>query len=320
MFNFLTFLEVSRVNNNLEAMQEENRQHRYKREIEELNNDISKLFSDLYQNNNDISKVKLDNVKRINNLINQQFNTIKNSKPRRNYIAIVISLVLAFITYSIYSKSGWNALSIIFAGLTAYICYPIYQQEKFIKEYKKHVKENKSDPMFLKNSYRNLSAYGLYFKWYLETQCSDIVKILHKEAKESDYQKKSPFDTLKAMYKIFELKETIHFVDAEIYILNHFNAELFEIYDSITKNDINNYNKERIRYRLKNNLENEEEFIKGINQNYSVTVMNSSVVIQDTISGKNLVIDEEGLNPAFTIPSMTKEDEDKILHYFFDDA
>jgi len=318
MLNFLTFLEVSHVNDNLEAIQEENRQYRYKKEIEELDNDISKLFNDLYQNDNNISKVRLDNIKRINNLINQQFNAIKNSKPKRNCIGIAVSLILAFITYSIYSKFGWNAISVIFAGITAYIYYPVYKQEVNIKEYKEQVQKNKSDPMFLKSSYKNLSAYGLYFKWYLETQCNDIIKILDNEFKESNYEKKSTRGTLQAMYNIFELKENKSFVNIEKNLINHFNADLFKIYDSITENDIIKYNKERIKYKIKKgSFDNGEEFIKGINQNYSFTCTNQCIIIHDSVSNENLVINEEG--SEFSIPGMTKEEEYKILYHFFDE-
>lgn len=238
MWSFLSFLESSEANRKLDDIQKENNQQIRTKNANINNSIIVELFQDLYNNVNNITSVNLSKVSQINNYVNSQFNQLKNKVgPSRNYFNYSVIIFLSFLIYSMYEQNGLNFNWIGYIILLADFIFLLFviSDERDIRSHKKYIKKLKSMLPFLKSNNMNLSAYGVFLKWYLKTAIKDIDRVLKSNGKDT-------LNTKKELYKIFDVEtENISFVNIEKEMLLNFNKELIEEYDRLSNEEIEEF-------------------------------------------------------------------------------
>lgn len=236
LINFLSFLEISKVNNKLDEINRSNEANNQARESAEVQKSIIRLFQDLVNHQNNIQLIDLSEVSRIQQHINNEFNIIKFDKPKRTIKEIV--LLASSGALSIY----WYKISYVgfFFGAVAMVSF-IYFILCVIKEiqihrYDKHTKEFEHCLVILKAAHPNLSAYGVFLKWYLYSKNFEIKELLKQDCSvDLDI-------TMKKIFEIFNVQsKTDYFIEVENKLLENFNEDLIKQYNLIKDDEINAY-------------------------------------------------------------------------------
>jgi len=325
IWNFLTYMETSKVNDKLDEANQQTQDNFNKQEKAKINSNISALFQDLYQNNNDIAKVKLDNISNINSFINNEFNKIKEYKqPSRNILWILLFPIFTFLSIKMFMHSGISTIFVFVTFFAVVFGLNILITEKEINNYKQNIKKVQEDLYLYKSFNLNLSAYGLYLKWYLEQNMQDIRSILH----DNKNGKFAMYKTIDQIFKIFDLDveyiEVVARTDNELVL--EFNSEIIKLYDRISTEDINKWKYSKYIYNY--NLENKandfagaKSFISTVNKDYEIFSLhpdgdsNDSISIKDTKNNTYFDFSREGIFENSI--NMTKDEELKIMRYFF---
>jgi len=239
MWDMLTYMEVSNANSKLEDISRENREHRENQLEQEMNLSISSLFQELYNVNNDVSKINLGNIFKIKDYINSQFNIRKynTNKPKYDFGMIVFTIILSIIIYFISTAMlvekddftiQWIILLVAGFFLFGSILY-VVDNRKERKNFDSKINNFNKELPLLKIQFPDLSAFGVYLKWYLDSQCKNVIDILKKQNKD-----KNPYETLQIFYTLFDLNAdpTMNYNWNLVY---NFNKELIENFDSLSQ-------------------------------------------------------------------------------------
>ncbi|MEA1956293.1 MAG: hypothetical protein U9N02_07360 [Campylobacterota bacterium] len=151
----LSFAESVKANEKLDDIKNQNETNFQNTRTKEINQNISKLFQDLYNNrDNNISKIDLSTISDIKELINEKFNIRKfRERPKRNYFKILSIVVLLFIIFNIYQTAGITILFIIFSILLLSLFLSAKEDEENISYYNKRKKKVVSNLKKLKLKY-----------------------------------------------------------------------------------------------------------------------------------------------------------------------
>lgn len=331
LINVLSFLELTKVNQKLNDIHQQNEINEKNKEYLETTKSLTKLFQDLVNHNNNMQLVDLSETTRINQFINNEFNTIKFDKPKRNILATIFLLLIGALTLYWYKISYVGFLFGASAAFFAINLFYFILNEIKLYKYNKHTKNYESYLIILKSSYPNLSAYGIYLKWYIYSKTIDIKNILSKNCN-ADLN-----ETMKTIYKIFEVESKNNdFIKYELDLLANFNGDLIEKYNRIDDSEINAYQNPTIKNKINiENLMNAEAFIKSLNENFSIIIMPNGLIrqgiydisqmtdeltevtftIKDQRTGKTMIFDNDKFY-GNEISEITEEEKEKILNYF----
>jgi len=239
MWDMLTYMEVSSANSKLEDISRENREHRENQLEQEINHNITSLFQDLYKGNNDVSNINLGEIPQIKDYINSKFNNRKYStnKPKYDFgmfvFVIILGIVIYFISNAIIdgresSTVQWIILAVAGFFLFGSISY-IFDNQKERDNFDLKIKNFNKELPLLKIQFPDLSAFGVYLKWYIDSQCKNAIDILKKQNGD-----KNPYETLKVFYTLFDLNAnpTMNYNWNLVY---NFNNELIKNFDNLEK-------------------------------------------------------------------------------------
>jgi hypothetical protein len=239
MWDMLTYMEVSNANSKLEDISRENREHRENQLEQEINHNITSLFQELYRGNNDVSSINLGKISQIKDYINSKFNNIKYNanKPKYDFGMFIFVIILGFVIYVILSAMldgrgdstvQWIILAVAGFFLFDSVSY-IFDNKKERNNFNLKIKNFNKELPLLKIQFPDLSAFGVYLKWYIDSQCKSAIEILKKQNRE-----KNPYETLKVFYTLFDLdaNPTMNYNWNLVY---NFNNELIENFDNMKK-------------------------------------------------------------------------------------
>lgn len=237
MWDMLTYLEVSEANSKLENISRENIEHRQNQIEQEVNANIVSMFQELYNKNNDISKINLSKIHQIKDYINTQFRNRKYNtyKPKYDFGMFVFTIILGFIVYFLSSAMldgrgntivQWIILVVAGFFLLGSIL-SILDNQKERNDFELKIENLNKELPLLKIQFPYLSAFRVYLKWYLDSQCINVIDILKKQNEE-----KNPYETLKVFYTLFDLNAspTMNYNWNLIY---NFNRKLIENFDNL---------------------------------------------------------------------------------------
>jgi len=239
MWDMLTYMEASSANSKLEDISRENEEHRQNQAEQEINTGISSLFQELYNQSNDVSKINLSKVSGIKDYINSKFNNNKFNtyKPSRSYGTFIfmafVGAVIYFISTAMLAGKGNTTVQVIILVVAGFFLLgsvlSISDDGKNIDSFNTKIKNFNNELPLLKIQFPNLSAFGIYLKWYLDSKCKDTIDILKKQEKEIN-----PYETLKIFYTLFDLEANpnMNYNWNSVY---NFNKELIENFDNLPK-------------------------------------------------------------------------------------
>jgi len=101
---------------------------------------------------------------------------------------------------------------------------------------KNELNKYKDDLIVLKDSFPHLSAYGLYFKYYLDTECQSLLKIFQNE--ENDVE---PFETLNKLYSIFEVDANA-MLEYKTDAIQNFNQDSINFFNTLSAKSLDEKN------------------------------------------------------------------------------
>jgi len=200
-----------------------------------LENELINLLQSLYRNNSDISKIDLSHVEALNNYIHGRYLAKRNhsKKPvRRNTTKrnLVISSLLLVLIAVLPFLALW--LKLITGGGIVFYILSIWSEDKNIQKrienYERYVEQNRGKIVELKQRFPNLSSRGVFFKYFIDNKCKNIISILGKTHDECDL-----YRSLKSVYEIFELPADTSF-DYPINSIEAMNHDLMIIFDETT--------------------------------------------------------------------------------------
>ena len=239
MWDMLTYMEVSNANSKLEDISRENREHRENQLEQEINHNITSLFQDLYKGNNDVSNINLSKIPQIKDYINNKFNLRKHNtnKPKYDFgmfvFVIILGIVIYFISNAMLDGRGsstvqWIILAVAGFFLFGSISY-IFDNQKERDNFDLKIKNFNKELPLLKIQFPDLSAFGVYLKWYIDSQCKNAIDILKKQNKDTN-----PYETLRVFYTLFDLNAnpTMNYNWNLVY---NFNNELIKNFDNLEK-------------------------------------------------------------------------------------
>lgn len=250
MWSMLSFMESAEANSKLDDMKKQNEIDKQNAKEQEINKNISSLFQDIYNNDNDITKVNLSNVSFINNLVNEKFNYLKNkSRPKHNYFGLLGIVILIALELNIYEHSGITLLFIVFGIILGLLALNAWADEKNIEEYKNTKAWIDGVLISFKQKHYTLSAYGIYFKFYLDQHFQDIKNILNNSGRDKDINM-----TIYSLYKIFNLNASVGELQKWEYdVLLNFNKDIIEQFNNISISDEILYQDKDIPQKLSGN-------------------------------------------------------------------
>lgn len=238
LWNVLTYLEASEANSKLTSLEEyeaERAADANRDKVLKLENELINLLQSLYRNNSDISKVDLSHVEALDNYINGRYLVKRNhsKKPvRSNTIKrnLVISSLLLVIIAVLPFLALW--LKLITGGGIVFYILSIWSEDKNIQKrienYERYVEQNRGKIVELRQRFPNLSSRGVFFKYFIDNKCKNIISILGKTHDECDL-----YRSLKSVYEIFELHTDTSF-DYPINSIEAMNHDLMVIFDETT--------------------------------------------------------------------------------------
>jgi len=238
LWNVLTYLEASEANSKLASLEEyeaERIADANRDKVLKLENELINLLQSLYRNNNDISKVDLSHAEALDNYINGRYLVKRNhsKKPVRSITVkrnLVISSLLLVLIAVLPFLALWLKL-IVGGGIVFYIL-SIWSKDKNIQKrienYELYIEQNKGKMVELKQRFPNLSSRGVFFKYFIDNKCKNIISILGNTHDECDL-----YRSLKSVYEIFELPADTSF-DYPINSIEAMNHDLMLIFDETT--------------------------------------------------------------------------------------
>ncbi len=228
LFDMLTYFEVSEVNNKLDKIKNDAEEYRERSDAINTNTYIAKLFQQLYVNDNDISKIDLSNIPTVKQWIYDSFeykkrNSFKPSYSFSTYFWIIIIALIASFFFD--STITFTLASII-------IALALYGEYRDRSAHDKKIDTLSKEIPLLKMQMVDLTAYGIFLKYTIDTQCEEIISIL-KNRKDN----KDPYQTLKTLYSVFGMKAQ-PFMRYNIDIVANFNETII---NRIEQTQIKNY-------------------------------------------------------------------------------
>lgn len=238
LWNALTYLEASEANSKLASLEEyeaERAADANRDKVLKLENELINLLQSLYRNNSDISKIDLSHVEALNNYIHGRYLAKRNhsKKPVRSNTTkrnLVISSLLLVLIAVLPFLALW--LKLITGGGIVFYILSIWSEDKNIQKrienYERYVEQNRGKIVELKQRFPNLSSRGVFFKYFIDNKCKNIISILGKTHDECDL-----YRSLKSVYGIFELRADTSF-DYPINSIEAMNHDLMIIFDETT--------------------------------------------------------------------------------------
>jgi len=226
-----------------------------------------------------------------------------------------------------YSHSGFSLILLFFVFFTLIFGINIYFTEKEIANYKARTKELKENLYFIKKNNPELSAYGIYFKWYLLNQLYDTIEAIKQHNEQENEIYISPYKTMENLLNIFKINTKPYTDIVENNTIPYLNSDLIAIFDSINIKDVDNWQEQQFIYNFNeknksNEFKDANDFIYGIDKNYKLTIIphdekDYSFSITDEKDDTFFHVSRTGIT-VDEIKSMTEDKKKKILSYFFD--
>ncbi len=246
LFEFMTWAEVARgnelleeQNTRLEEMRYEQRAEAERTELEQRENTLVREFEKLYKSGGDIDVVQMHRIIELKGFINSEYNMYTRRYYRRvfrrpNYKRRFLPIAIA-LSAMIYLAPSLLPYSHLYGAMFAIAVYFFYRgvsnminDIKVGKANAKQLKEYEEDAAkaarLLKVQFPELSAYGIYLKWFLDQRILHIADVLAPL-----YPQYNQHKMIKKFYLLFDLRTSafrhyddkfIHHMDG--YFVKHF--------------------------------------------------------------------------------------------------
>jgi len=231
MWDFLNWLtlqdlkdEVSRIKYNVSAN-------------DNLESNLEKIFLQLYRNDNDISSIDLNLIPKMKDRIFWIFNTESKYKSFNNYsigdmIIFIISTFIFFIV--LINLLVLHKIRLTFFIFIILLISFIFSLKSFLSIWKtfksrkdryESLKKDRNIALKLKEMYPNLTPYGLYLKYFIDSNLRNVIELLEKNPQKGD-----PYKTLEVLYNLFDLKSSTELLDKNYeYFFKFFDYEKFRM-------------------------------------------------------------------------------------------
>jgi len=226
MWEFLTYLEVSSINSKIDSSNEQIDSGKTYNMV--ISGFIEELFEELFLSNNDLSKMNLKKTFKIEEFIKSEFDRKSKYtfKPTYSFSSIFFTVVFAIIDcFAVYADSLF--LLVVSSFILLGFVTSVYDDYKKISNFNKKMENIKKELPALKKQFSSLTAYGIYFKWFLDKECATSIKMFTKVA-----PKEQIYKTLEIFYTIFELDASSR-QDYNKYIVSEFNKDTILAYNSL---------------------------------------------------------------------------------------
>ena len=197
-------------------MQYEQRAESQRKEIEQRDKSLVEEFEKLYKSGGDIDVVQMHHIIELKSFINSEYNKHTRryyrrvfSRPnyKRRFLPIVIAAgAIAYLTPSLlpYSHLYWGMFAIavyfFYRGVSNMVS-DIKVAKANAKQQKVYEEDAAKAARLLKVQFPELSAYGVYLKWYLDQRILNIADALAPLYPEYNKHK-----MIKKFYLLFELR------------------------------------------------------------------------------------------------------------------